>query len=110
MPHPSYRPAQIALFAIALALSDAADAASRAKMLPQQFEGAQGKYEMCLKRHVLDLRKARGKTMEPLDEIASAQVACKKAAPKRGGEDVISSMMECGVAYGDGIPEQGCPQ
>ena len=79
-------------------------------MLPQQFEGAQGKYEMCLKRHVLELRKARGKAMEPLDEIASAKVSCKSTAPKRGADDVISAMMECGVAYGDGSPDQGCPQ
>ncbi len=84
--------------------------AAPAKLLPQEFKGAQGKYEMCMKRHVLELRKTRGKALEPLDEIASARVSCKREAPKRGAEDVVSALMECGVAYGDGIPEQGCPQ
>lgn len=110
MPYPSFRPVRIILFAIALALPQSAHAASRSKILPQEYEGAQGRYEMCLKRHVLELRKARGKAMEPPDEIAIAQMACKKVASKRGAEDGISSMMQCGVAYGDGIPEQGCPQ
>lgn len=110
MPCQPFHHARTILFALAVTLPHTADAASRSKMLPQEYQGGQGKYEMCLKRHVLDLRKARGKAMEPLDEIASAQVACKKVAPKRGAGDVISSLMECGVAYGDGIPEQGCPQ
>ncbi len=89
----------------------ASGATAAPKMLPQEFKGAKGRYEMCVKRHVLDLRKVRGKAMEPLDELASAQVSCRPQAPKDGsGGDVIASIMECGVAYGDGVEEQGCPQ
>lgn len=58
-----------ALFALAFMVT----APTYAQMLPQQFKGDQGRYEMCLKRRVLELRKVRGKAMEPLDEIASAQ-------------------------------------
>lgn len=102
MPHPS-----VALAAL-LALSVAAPASAQ-QIIPQQFPGAQGRYEMCIKRHVIELRRVRGKSMEPLDELASGQVACKRQRPK-DGEDVIATLMECGVARGDGTPDQGCPQ
>ncbi|WAJ31149.1 hypothetical protein [Antarcticirhabdus aurantiaca] len=94
--------------ALAVAMLAASPAAAQ-QLLPQKYRGADGKYEMCIKRHVIELRQARGKPMEPLDEVASATVACKRLRSP-AAEDVIATIMECGVAVGDGSADQGCPQ
>lgn len=94
--------------AFAVAMLAVSPAAAQ-QLLPQEYGGEDGKYEMCIKRHVLELRRAGGKPMEPLDEVASATVACKRLRSP-AAEDVIATIMECGVAVGDGSADQGCPR
>ena len=60
------------------------------------FDGGQGRYEMCLKYFIHDLRTKQELQLEPLAEMERARAACRKNVPN-DPQAVVDRILLCGI-------------
>jgi len=60
------------------------------------FDGGQGRYEMCLKYFIHDLRTKQELELEPSAEMDRARAACRKNVPNDAAA-VVDRILLCGV-------------